>query len=117
LCARLDQGFWLEQAIFQTLQVWRAIDPTRRRIHFWRDRSGREVDFVLERDSALVAIEVKASSQASPRDADGIVAFGEHLPSRKKLRRGVVLHAGQARPLRENVVALPWGWMFPTGKS
>lgn len=117
LSARLDRGFWLEQAIFQTLQVWRAIDPTRRRIHFWRDRSGREVDFVLERDSELVAIEIKASSQASPRDADGIVAFGEHLPSRKTLRRGVVLHGGQARSLRENVVALPWGWMFPTGES
>jgi uncharacterized protein len=37
LSVRLDRGFWLEQTIFQTLQAWRAIDPTRRRIHFWRD--------------------------------------------------------------------------------
>lgn len=40
LARRLDPGFWLEQAIFQTLQVWRALEPSRRKIHFWRDRSG-----------------------------------------------------------------------------
>lgn len=49
LSGRLDQGFWLEQAIFQSLQAWRALDLTGRRLYFWRDRSGREVDFVLEK--------------------------------------------------------------------
>ena len=33
---------------------------------------------------------------------------GEKNP---RLVRGVVLHAGQARPLDTGILALPWGWM------
>ena len=28
--------------------------------------------------------------------------------------RSVAWHAGQARPLDNNILALPWGWMVPT---
>ena len=58
---RHDQGFWLEQTLYQSLQSWRSLDGASRRIWYWRDRSGREVDFVLEKDGALVALEIKAS--------------------------------------------------------
>ena len=112
LSARLDHGFWLEQAFFHTLQTWRSLDPSRRQIYFWRDRSGHEVDFVIEQDSELVAIELKAGSQASPKDADGIRAFAAGLGKRATLRRGVVLHGGSARQLGEDIVALPWAWTF-----
>ncbi len=43
LHARTDQGFWLEQTIFQSLQTWRILDPANRRIYYWRDRSGQEI--------------------------------------------------------------------------
>lgn len=45
---RIDSGFWLEQAVFQTLQTWKSLDPVNRRIFFWRDRRGNEVDFILK---------------------------------------------------------------------
>lgn len=113
LSHRHDQGFWLEQTLFQTLQSWRALDPASRRIWYWRERSGREVDFVLERNGVLVALEVKASSQASGSDAAGIEAFRASLGKAARLRRGVVLHAGEPRRLADGVLALPWGWMVP----
>lgn len=110
---RLDPGFWLEQTIFQTLQTWRALDPSCRRIQFWRDRSGREVDFVLEKDGVLVALEIKLSRQVVPSDADGIDAFRERVGRSHRFRRGVVLHGGSSRPLGQDLWALPWGWMLP----
>jgi predicted AAA+ superfamily ATPase len=113
LTRRLDLGFWLEQAIFQTLQSWRAMDPSRRRIHFWRDRSGREVDFVLEKDGLLVGLEIKASRQVPASDADGIEAFRQRVGRSHRFLRGAVLHAGSARPLGPELWALPWGWMLP----
>ena len=113
LARRLDPGFWLEQAIFQTLQVWRALEPSRRKIHFWRDRSGREVDFVLEKDGVLVGLEIKASRQVAPSDADGIQAFRERVGRSHRFQRGVVLHGGTSRPLGPGLWALPWGWMLP----
>ena len=108
---RLDSGFWLEQAIYQTLQSWRAMDPANRRLHYWRDRAGHEVDFLLEQNGKLVAIEIKSSSQVSPSDASGILAFKSVLKKSHSLVCGVVLHAGKARPLDKDVFALPWGWL------
>ncbi len=108
---RLDSGFWLEQTIYQTLQSWRALDPTNRRIHYWRDRAGHEVDFILERDGKLVAVEIKASHQANLSDAAGIQALKSVLTKKQSLVRSVVLHAGKARPLDKDVFALPWGWL------
>ena len=115
LAGRMDQGFWLEQAIFQSLQAWRALDLTSRRLYFWRDRSGREVDFVLEKNGALVALEIKAASQVTLSDIAGIKAFQQGLGADQRFRRGVVLHGGPARPLGENRYALPWGWLLPQG--
>ena len=108
---RLDSGFWLEQTIYQTLQSWRAMDPANRRLHYWRDRAGHEVNFLLEQNGKLVAIEIKSSSQVSSSDASGILAFKSVLKKSHSLVCGVVLHAGKARPLDKDIVALPWGWM------
>ena len=113
LASRMDQGFWLEQAIFQSLQAWRALDLTSRRLYFWRDRSGREVDFVLEKNGVLVALEIKAASQVTLADVAGIKAFQQGLGAGQSFRCGAVLHGGSARPLGENLYALPWGWLLP----
>ena len=110
---RIDSGFWLEQTLFQTLETWRSLDPRQRKLHFWRNRSGHEVDFVLEEAGKFVALEIKASSQVTAHDATGISAFREDLKRKSSLVRGVVLHSGKARPLEEGVLALPWGWMVP----
>ena len=113
LAQRFDLGFWLEQAVFQTLQTWRSLDAPSRHIYYWRDRSGQEVDFVLERDGELVALEVKASRQTGPADGAGLAAFRQGLGKRGVFRCGVVLHAGEARPLGDRIWALPWNWLMP----
>ncbi len=117
LAVRMDAGFWLEQTLFQTLQTWRALEPQRRKLHFWRDRAGREVDYILEQDGKLVALEVKTGSQVTTGDTAGIRAFRDSLKRKTTLVRGVVLHAGKARPLDRDDVALPWGWMVPAEES
>lgn len=112
--ARPDSGFWLEQALYQTLQTWRALDPLQRRLHFWRDRPGHEVDFILEQNGKLVALEIKSGSTVTSSDASGIRAFRDSLNKTQILVRSVVLHAGrEGRPLDTGILALPWGWMVP----
>jgi predicted AAA+ superfamily ATPase len=111
---RDDVGFWLEQAIFQTLQVWRATNPDKRRLYFWRDKNNNEVDFVLEHDGELVALELKIAKSVRPSDAKGIVAFKSALKKKKMLKRSVVLYGGDnGRQLGDELFALPWGWMMP----
>jgi hypothetical protein len=108
---RMDAGFWLEQTLYQSIQAWRAAEPGQRRVHYWRDRAGHEVDFILEENQKLVGIEIKSSSQVTSSDAEGIRAFKDGLGRRGNFVRGVVLNAGKARPLEEDIHALPWGWM------
>lgn len=82
---RDDLGFWLEQAIFQTLQVWKSCDPERRRLYFWRDSKNNEVDFILEQEGMLVALEVKTAENVRLSDAKGIVAFKDALKKKSYL--------------------------------
>lgn len=112
---RQDIGFWLEQAIFMSLQTWRSLDVARRRLYYWRDRSGNEVDFLLEEGERLLALEVKLSSQATVDDAAGILALRRTLKTRTAAELpGAVLHGGDGvRALAEHVFALPWRWLFP----
>ncbi len=111
---RFDNGHWLEQAVFQTLQTWKSLDPIKRHIYYWRNRQGREVDFVLEQQGKLVALEIKSANTVGPRDMEGLTAFREALGKKKTLVRSVVLYGGQeARGLGDECWALPWGWMFP----
>jgi predicted AAA+ superfamily ATPase len=114
---RMDAGFWLEQTLFQTLETWRALDPQQRKLHYWRDRAGHEVDFILEEAGKLVALEIKASSQVTSSDAVGIRVFINDLRRKVSFVRGVVLHGGKARPLDADIVALPWGWMVPKSRT
>ncbi|MCU0772506.1 MAG: hypothetical protein MUE94_12180 [Verrucomicrobia bacterium] len=69
------------------------------------------MDFILEQDGKLVAVEIKASQQVNVSDAAGIQTLKRVLTRKRRLVRGVVLHAGKARPLGNNVIALPWGWL------
>lgn len=112
---RQDLGFWLEQAIFMSLQTWRSLDTARRRLYYWRDRSGNEVDFLIEDGERLLALEVKLSSQATVGDAAGILALRRTLKNRTAAELpGAVLHGGDGvRALGEQVYALPWRWLFP----
>jgi predicted AAA+ superfamily ATPase len=111
---RDDVGFWLEQAIFQTLQVWRAVNPAKRHLYFWRDKNNNEVDFILEQEGELVALELKTAESVRPSDANGLRAFKEVLKKKTVLKRSVVLHGGDSgRLLGDDLLALPWGWMLP----
>lgn len=111
---RDDVGFWLEQAIFQTLRVWRAVESDKRCLYFWRDTKNNEVDFILEQEGELVALELKLAESVRPSDAKGLAAFREALKKKKMLKRSVLLHGGDSgRLIGEDVFALPWGWMMP----
>jgi predicted AAA+ superfamily ATPase len=110
---RADVGFWLEQAVFQTLQVWRGMDSVLRRISHWREGGKRDVDFVLESPEGLVALEVKNSKSVTPSDCVGLRAFRDAVPRGRGRVRGVVLYGGEEpRAMGEEIHALPWSGFF-----
>jgi len=75
--------------------------------HHFRDRDGREVDIVLERDDGtIVAIEVKASATVKAGDFGGLRALAEACGDRFAF--GVVLYdSADVVPFGDRLAAAP----------
>ena len=89
--------------IYKTL-LHRAETPA---MYFWRTSAGNKVDLVLETQSGLVLIEIKASSTPRPDMAKEISRFSELFKGR--VFASYVIHAGQQTlPLGGDVLAIPF---------
>lgn len=98
-------GFHLETLIANDLLVWRDGVPTRD-LHHWRLSSGQEVDFILEEDSHLVPIEVKASQSVNASDAKHLRTFRER---HENVPYGVLVSCDpEIRTLSQGIIACPW---------
>jgi predicted AAA+ superfamily ATPase len=84
-------------AMFETLVVGEihklvntlALDAE---LHFYRTRSGMEVDLLLETPRGVLAVEVKNRKSVAPSDARAMRALRKHLGS--EWRGGFVVHRG-----------------------
>jgi predicted AAA+ superfamily ATPase len=83
---------------------WSGERPT---VSHFRDRSGAEVDLILEHpDGRIAGIEVKASSSVGARDFRGLQFLRDRLGER--FAYGAVLHtAPEAVPFGDRLAALP----------
>lgn len=76
------------------------------RIRFWRDPSGPEVDWVVERNGVFVPVEVKWTDIPSLADAKNVEVF---LREYETAKMGyVVCRATRSAKLSDRVTAIPW---------
>ena len=68
-------GLALEGLIAQHLMAWKDYTSEKHTLHFWRTRSGVEVDFIVLGPLGFWAIEVKNSQQIVPADLAPLKAF------------------------------------------
>jgi len=73
----------LESYIYQELYAYIHYKELRTDIHYWRTKSGHEVDFIL--GDGAVAIEVKTSAEIERRDVKGLDAFMQEHPGTKAI--------------------------------
>jgi predicted AAA+ superfamily ATPase len=75
--------------------------------HYLRSRDGAEIDLIVERQGALVPIEVKWTERPDRSDARHLLTFMQEHP--QKARQGFVI-CRCPRPMRlaDRVIALPW---------
>jgi uncharacterized protein len=74
-------------------------------LHFWRTRSGVEVDFVVYGRAGFWAFEVKNRARIHSEDLRGLEAFGTDYPQAEL----VLLYRGERRERRGRVWILPVG--------
>ena len=100
-------GSYLENLVLGDLNAWRDASEPRAEILFWRTHSGEEVDFLVEVGGRLLAVEVKAASRVTPRDARHLQTFREEYG--EAVLGGMVLYGGEeVFWLAEGILAVPW---------
>ncbi|HOW66692.1 MAG TPA: AAA family ATPase [Candidatus Paceibacterota bacterium] len=97
------EGAALEGLVAQHLRAWTAYRLGGETLHFWRTRSGVEVDFVVYGPHTLAAIEVKNTARARSEDVRGLRAFAEDYPQ----SQCVLLYRGKERLKLHGVLCLP----------
>ena len=92
----------LEHFVLMEILAHRSYHNLHYPVHFWRTKSGLEVDFVL--GEGEVAVEVKGSARVDPADLRPLKAFIEdHRP-----RRAVVVCNERAPRIQDSIEVLPW---------
>ncbi len=96
-------GAGLEGLVAQHLVAWRDYTDEKHTIHFWRTRSGVEVDFVVYGELGFWAIDVKNSIHIHPKDLRALKEFQKDYPEAKPL----LLYRGKDRLLKQGILCLP----------
>ncbi|MEE9287252.1 MAG: DUF4143 domain-containing protein [Gammaproteobacteria bacterium] len=95
-------GRALEHFIFMEIRAHRSFSELDYAIHFWRTKSGLEVDFVL--GDGEVAIEVKGSNRIDRSELRPLMAFrDEYRPS-----ESLVVCNERIERVHERIRILPW---------
>ena len=99
-------GNLFEQFVGLELIRWTRLQNPKISVHFWRDPSGPEVDWVLSRNDELLPIEIKWTETPSFRDAKHLELFLNEYP---KAHRGyVVCQTSHNQILSDKIEAISW---------
>jgi predicted AAA+ superfamily ATPase len=93
----------LEGLVAQHLRAWIDYSANDCTLHYWRTKSGNEVDFVVYGGSGFWALEVKNTRRVQSADLRGLRAFREDYPA---ARLGL-LYRGRERLVIDGVSCLP----------
>ena len=93
----------LETFVLQELRAVNDYHELGYRIHFWRTRSGLEVDFVLYGPNGLLAIEAKRSTRIQSRDTRSLREFRKDYPPAQCF----VFYGGPSPLYMDGVTVLP----------
>lgn len=96
-------GSALEGLVAEHLRAWTDYRNRGDTLHYWRTRSGVEVDFVVYGPSGLFAFEVMGQATVRPADLRGLGAFLQDYPEAK----ATLLYRGKERLQHGKVRCLP----------
>lgn len=101
----------MKGAIFETFVISELYKAFAHRgeippLYFWRDRTGHEVDVVIDTGKNLIPVEIKSGETIDRSLFDGLryfISLGSPT-----MATGVLIHGGEALYRRENFVVRPW---------
>lgn len=104
--AKVNPGGFFEQWV--GIELWKRLQYLGEgKLYHLRTKDGAKIDYILERGSTLIPIEVKWSETPTVQDARHLLTFLAEHP--REATHGYIVCRG-ARPARlhEKITALPW---------
>ncbi|HLA27864.1 MAG TPA: DUF4143 domain-containing protein [Syntrophales bacterium] len=104
-------GHAMRGAVFETYVVAELYKASAHRgeappLYFWRDRTGHEVDVVLDAGRKLIPLEIKSGQTVDPSFFAGLRYFcALGAPAAET---GIIIHGGDNAYQRERFTVLPW---------
>lgn len=98
-------GRLFEHVFFGQLRAGASARDAEMRMSSFRTEHGAEVDFIVEGERFVWAIECKASRNVGPNDLRGLASFADVA---KRKHRAIVAYLGEAPRLVTGVEVLPW---------
>lgn len=98
-------GVFFEHLIFNQIVASAYAKDIDIRISTYRTSNGAEVDFIVEKEGDLFAIEVKHSSNVGPSDLRGLKNFRKYYD---KPHHAFILYLGNTSRVVDNISILPW---------
>ncbi len=100
-------GAHMENLVLMDLLAWRELDAPRPGLFHWRAVANREVDFVIERNGKVIAVEVKSTTRPHPDDWRHLEHFKTEY--KKECIGTILLHGGtDTYRAGERMVVAPW---------
>jgi predicted AAA+ superfamily ATPase len=99
-----ERGILMEHVVAYELHRRIGTFMPRSSLYHYRTKHGVEVDFILEMEGEVWAIEVKASRRVDRSALSGLESFSQRT---SKLARKIVVFLGQRKQLIEDVEVLP----------
>jgi predicted AAA+ superfamily ATPase len=96
-------GCAFEGLVAQHLRAWIAYSGSDCRLHFWRTRSGVEVDFIVYGEGGFWAIEVENTATVRSHDVRSLASFAADYPECEP----ILLHRGSERLLIKGIRCIP----------
>jgi len=96
------EGAAIEGLVAQHLRAWISYSASDATLHYWRTKSGNEVDFVVYGPDIFCAIEVKRKKRAGNKDVKGLQSFKEDYPE----AQACLLYMGSERLMINGILCL-----------
>ena len=77
-------------------------------LYFWRDRTGHEIDFIIDTGKKLIPVEAKSGETIVNYFFDGLNYFKSLDKDANISKTGILINGGDAFYIRNGNLALPW---------
>ncbi len=100
-------GNLFENMVLNEMIKTRFNSAKRNNMFFWRDKTGHEIDCLVENPISINAIEIKSSQTISPRFFDGL-NYWKTINKNENRNSFYVVYGGEKTLVRNGIKIIPW---------